>query len=54
MKYLSSKYLFPIFVVAWLCVRPWPYGNTVQTIADVVTFLAVLLTIYNIAQKRKR
>lgn len=40
-----SKITFFLFVVIYLLIRDWPYGSTLQTAADILIVIALILMV---------
>ncbi len=42
LRKLNPDLLFILFVIAYLLTRQWPYGGTMQTVADVSIAVALV------------
>ncbi|SNZ09988.1 hypothetical protein SAMN05421503_1452 [Terribacillus aidingensis] len=49
----SSKYSFFVFVLLYLTIRDYPFGDTLQTIADIALLVATIVTIISIVVERR-
>ncbi|OPY59527.1 MAG: hypothetical protein A4E56_03165 [Pelotomaculum sp. PtaU1.Bin065] len=47
LKKLNSDLLFLVSVVLYLFARQWPFGGTLQTVADVLIVVALVLIVVN-------
>lgn len=52
MKHFSDIFFWSA-IILWLFIRPWPYGDTLHTIADITLSLAALATLLQYWHKYK-
>ncbi|PAF38823.1 hypothetical protein CHH58_05205 [Terribacillus saccharophilus] len=48
-----SKYGFTMFVVLYLLLRDYPFGDTLQTVGDITLLVAIILSIISWVMKKK-